>query len=58
MVLTDPSQIWIVEGSGWYQPLVVRVIDGDTVEIEGGQSVRYIGIDAPDIVRSTEPVEH
>lgn len=27
---------------------VVRVIDGDTIELEGGQKVRYIGIDAPE----------
>lgn len=27
---------------------VTRVIDGDTIEIEGGQKVRYIGIDAPE----------
>lgn len=27
---------------------VVRVIDGDTIEIEGGEKVRYIGIDAPE----------
>ena len=27
---------------------VVRVIDGDTIEIEGGTRVRYIGIDAPE----------
>ena len=28
--------------------LVTRVIDGDTMEIEGGYHVRYIGIDAPE----------
>ena len=31
-----------------YKARVVRVIDGDTVEIEGGEKVRYIGIDAPE----------
>ncbi len=30
--------------------LVTRVIDGDTIEIEGGQKVRYIGIDTPETV--------
>ena len=29
--------------------LVTHVIDGDTIEIEGGYHVRYIGIDAPEI---------
>lgn len=28
---------------------VMRVIDGDTIEIEGGKKVRYIGIDAPEL---------
>lgn len=28
--------------------LVVRVIDGDTIDIEGGLRVRYIGIDTPE----------
>jgi micrococcal nuclease len=27
---------------------VIRVIDGDTVEVEGGRKVRYIGIDCPE----------
>lgn len=29
--------------------LVTEVIDGGTIEIEGGQRVRYLGIDAPEI---------
>lgn len=28
---------------------VTRVIDGDTIIIEGGYSVRYIGIDTPEV---------
>lgn len=32
---------------------VTRVIDGDTIEISGGQKVRYIGIDAPEKPTST-----
>lgn len=28
--------------------LIVRVIDGDTVEIEGGERVRLLGIDTPE----------
>ena len=30
--------------------LVTKVVDGDTIEIEGGQKVRYIGIDTPETV--------
>lgn len=29
---------------------ITRVIDGDTIEIEGGARVRYIGMDAPESV--------
>jgi len=28
---------------------VVRVIDGDTIVITGGERIRYIGIDAPEV---------
>ncbi len=28
---------------------VIKIIDGDTIELENGQRVRYIGIDAPEI---------
>ncbi len=30
--------------------LVTKVIDGDTIEIEGGQKLRYIGVDTPETV--------
>lgn len=36
---------------------VTRVIDGDTIEIEGGQKVRYIGINAPESVHPKKPVQ-
>lgn len=36
---------------------VVRVIDGDTFEISGGERVRLIGIDAPESVKPNTPVE-
>ena len=29
---------------------VIRIIDGDTIEIEGGERVRYIGINTPETV--------
>ena len=34
--------------------LVTKVIDGDTIILESGEVVRYIGIDAPEISRSEE----
>ena len=36
---------------------VVRVVDGDTIEIEGGQTIRYIGIDTPETVHPQKTVE-
>lgn len=36
---------------------VTRVIDGDTIEIEGGEHVRYIGIDTPETVDPRKPVQ-
>ena len=32
---------------------VTRVIDGDTIEIEGGKKVRYIGINTPELIHDT-----
>lgn len=37
--------------------LVTRVIDGDTIEIETGETVRYIGMNTPETVHPTKPVE-
>lgn len=35
----------------------VRVIDGDTVELEGGERVRLIGVNTPESVDPRRPVE-
>lgn len=37
--------------------LVTRVIDGDTIELENGQRVRYIGMDTPETVSPSKPVQ-
>ena len=37
--------------------LVTRVVDGDTIELESGEKVRYIGIDTPETVKPGWPVE-
>ena len=37
--------------------LITKVIDGDTVEIEGGARVRLIGIDTPETVDPRKPVQ-
>lgn len=36
---------------------VVSVVDGDTIKIEGGEIVRYIGMDTPETVAPGRPVE-
>ncbi len=36
---------------------VIRVIDGDTIEIEGGKIVRYIGIDTPETKHPVKGIE-
>src|SRR3990167_3697952 len=36
---------------------VTRVVDGDTIEIEGGERVRHIGIDTPETVDPRKPVQ-
>ena len=42
----------VVENNGTF--LVTRVIDGDTIELENGQVVRYIGIDTPEYTSKKE----
>ncbi len=37
--------------------LVTRVVDGDTVEIEGGEKVRYIGMNTPESVDPRRAVQ-
>lgn len=45
---TTAPQETITPTSTMQQAKVVRVVDGDTIEIEGGQRIRYIGIDTPE----------
>lgn len=37
--------------------LVTRVIDGDTIELENGERVRYLGVDTPESVHPSEPIQ-
>lgn len=36
---------------------VTRVIDGDTIVIEGGEHVRYVGVDTPETVKPETAVQ-
>lgn len=71
MILGDASQIRLLaNGEQWVESpytlppdqlyeeaQVTDVIDGDTIEIEGGQLIRYIGIDTPETVHPDKPTE-
>lgn len=37
--------------------VVVKVVDGDTIELESGETVRYIGMDTPEISFPLTPIE-
>ena len=37
---------------------VTRVVDGDTLVLDGGERVRLIGVDTPETVHPTKPVEY
>lgn len=37
--------------------LVTRVVDGDTIEIEGKQKIRYIGVNSPELHDPRRPIE-
>ncbi len=37
--------------------LVLRVVDGDTIEIDSGEKVRYIGMDTPETAHPRKPVQ-
>lgn len=37
--------------------LVTKVVDGDTIEIEGGKRVRYLGVDTPETKDPRRPVQ-
>lgn len=46
----DPTSFKLQTNSTNSTVKVVSVVDGDTIVIEGGQKVRYIGIDTPEIL--------
>jgi len=48
----EPTPARPSEEPGW---AVRRVIDGDTIELEDGRRVRYIGIDTPEVRRKARP---
>ena len=54
MLDSSPGEVWErflarTSGPGEEARTVDKVIDGDTIEIDGGERVRYIGVDAPEL---------
>ncbi len=52
----SPSATPVATHSGTYAK-VVSVVDGDTIKIEGGEVVRYIGMNTPETVAPNRPIE-
>jgi len=46
-----------LQANGSMETTVIRVIDGDTFEMEGGERVRMIGVDTPESVKPNTPVQ-
>ncbi|MBU0708178.1 thermonuclease family protein [Patescibacteria group bacterium] len=57
-IITSPTQFGAQPSEQSREKVkVTRVIDGDTIELEDGRKVRYIGIDTPETVHPDKPVE-
>ncbi|WP_235827877.1 thermonuclease family protein [Brevibacillus migulae] len=46
-----------LQANGSMETNVIRVVDGDTFEMEGGERVRLIGVDTPESVKPNTPVQ-
>ncbi len=46
--LTSDQLVVLPNVNSLRQAKVIRILDGDTIEIEGGERVRYLGINAPE----------
>lgn len=55
--ISAEENIGQVAGTETTQAVVTRVIDGDTIELETGEKVRYIGIDTPETKNPNKTVE-
>lgn len=56
-VVEEATSAAEVIGAANEKTVVTRVIDGDTIELEGGRKVRYIGIDTPETVDPRKTVQ-
>ncbi|HEX2026699.1 MAG TPA: thermonuclease family protein [Nitriliruptorales bacterium] len=59
-IAADPARDGVAAGGALPEGRdteVTRVVDGDTIVVDGGTRVRLIGIDAPETVHPSRPVE-
>lgn len=52
----QPSTTKQTENINYY--LCIRVIDGDTIVLEGNEKIRLIGVDTPELHHPKKPVQH
>ncbi|MCX6793554.1 MAG: thermonuclease family protein [Candidatus Gottesmanbacteria bacterium] len=57
VVPTATSTTSLASNHGGVLVKVVHVVDGDTIKVETGETVRYIGIDSPETVDPRKPVQ-
>lgn len=51
--VVSPAAVQGIEGE---KVIIFKVVDGDTIELEDGKSVRFVGIDTPETVDPRRPV--
>ena len=54
---TTPIPVQIVSSQSAELAVVKRVIDGDTIELNDGRKVRYIGVNTPELHHPTKGVQ-
>lgn len=52
-----PKKTEVLTGVIAFESVVKRVVDGDTIELENGDKVRYIGMNTPESVDPRRPVQ-
>lgn len=52
-----PQVLGTVDARGFEQALVKSAVDGDTIELADGRTVRYIGVDTPETKHPTKGVQ-
>jgi micrococcal nuclease len=55
LVVSGDATAW---GAGRASRRCVRVVDGDTIVLDGGEKVRLIGVDTPELHHPVKPVQY